>query len=117
MLNTGRAQLKKRGLSSSSATSSSRTKIKLKRPLLINRRGGATTPAPMWKTNGGSRSSCTDAPGISQNYQSPEVVDGFEGPVSARKLVSVLWQLNNDIKDRDLSELSHNSVSDVSCNS
>lgn len=72
----------------------------------------------MSKTNGGSRSSCTDAPGISQNYPSPEVVDGFQGPVSARKLVSVLWQLNNDIKDnRDCSELSHNSDSDVSCNS
>ncbi|XP_078156396.1 uncharacterized protein LOC144552153 [Carex rostrata] len=114
MLNTGQAQLKKRGLSSSSATSSSLTKIKIKRPLLIHRRGGAATPAPMWKTNGGSRSSCTDAPEISQNYQSPEVVDGFEGPISARKLVSVLWQLNNDNKDRDCSELSRNSVSDIS---
>ncbi|KAJ3697292.1 hypothetical protein LUZ61_000997 [Rhynchospora tenuis] len=114
MLNTGRVQLKKRGLSSSSATSSSRTKIKLKRPLLIHRRGGTTTPVPMWKTGGGSRSSCVDAPGISQNYRSPEVLDGIEGSISARKLVSVLWQLNNDIKDRDLSDYSRNSASSIS---
>lgn len=72
----------------------------------------------MWKTNSVSQSPCLDAPGISQNYQSPEVLEGIEGSVSARKLVSVLWQLNNnDIKDRDFSELSHNSISDVSCNS
>jgi hypothetical protein len=70
----------------------------------------------MWKTNGGSRSSCSDAPGISQNYRSPEVLEGVEESLSARKLVSVLWQLNNDIKDKDFSEISHNSVSDVSCN-
>ncbi|KAJ4762279.1 intracellular protein transporter USO1-like protein [Rhynchospora pubera] len=114
MRNTGRVQLKKRGLSSSSATSSSRTKIKLKRPLLIHRRGGTTTPVPMLKTRGGSRSSCADAPGISQNYRSPEVLDGIEGSISARKLVSVLWQLNNDIKNRDLSEYSRNSASSIS---
>jgi hypothetical protein len=117
MLATGRVQLKKRGLSSSSATSSSLTRIKLKRPLLIHRRGGSGTAGPMRRTNGGSRSSCSDAPVLSQNCRSPEVLEGVEGSVSARKYVSVLWQLNNDIKDKDFSEISHNSVSDVSCNS
>ncbi|KAJ3675770.1 hypothetical protein LUZ60_004812 [Juncus effusus] len=89
---TGGVQFKKRGLSSSSATSSSLRRIKLKRPFLFHR-----------KRRTGSRSSFIETPEICENYKSCE-------GLTARKLVNVLWQMN---KGGNFSDLSQNNVSDI----
>lgn len=80
----GASKIRKRALSSSSASSSLLQNYRFKRAIMVGKRGGSTTPAPNWRMNPKSPSACSK---ISES--SPQ-----QGPVSARKLANALWELN-----------------------
>ncbi|CAN6470499.1 unnamed protein product [Victoria cruziana] len=84
-------KIRKRGCSSSSSASSILTNQRLKRAILVGRRGGSSTPVPTWKMSSRSRSpvAFVDSP-LSQNVARK----AKQGPVSARKLAATLWEMN-----------------------
>ncbi|XP_072958677.1 uncharacterized protein [Typha angustifolia] len=89
-------KIRKRGCSSlsSAASSSALKKNRLKRAILVGRRGGSTTPIPAWKTNAGSSSYSTKVSETSQTKQSYNCGEGLRASISARKLATALWQMN-----------------------
>ncbi|KAF5179306.1 hypothetical protein FRX31_031107 [Thalictrum thalictroides] len=91
-----KCKIRKRGCSSSSASSSSMLQnYRFKRVVLINKRGGSTTPVPRWRMSSRSPASILKMP------ESPNQKNGGGGigkgkpvPVSARKLAASLWEMN-----------------------
>ncbi|CAH9093729.1 unnamed protein product [Cuscuta epithymum] len=89
-------KVRKRGGSSSSSSSLVRT-YRLKRALLVGKRGGSRTPVPMWKMKmmDASRSST-----MSQNSTPNKYLEANGGDmrrefsVSARKLGATFWEIN-----------------------
>ncbi|OVA09727.1 hypothetical protein BVC80_9101g266 [Macleaya cordata] len=81
-------KIRKRGCSSSSSSSSIVQNYRFKRALLVGKRGGSNTPVPTWKISSRSPYSTT-----ARIAQSP-IPKGKQAPVSARKLVATLWQMN-----------------------
>lgn len=76
-------KVRKRGSSSSSSSSLVRN-YRLKRAILVGKRGGSSTPVPTWKTSsvkGGGGGGGGDS-------------RGKEMSVSARKLGATLWEIN-----------------------
>ncbi|KAF9622873.1 hypothetical protein IFM89_035003 [Coptis chinensis] len=90
----GKCKIRKRGCSSSSSTTSSlvQPNYKLKRALLISKRGGSSTPVPRWRMSSKSPASVFKVP-ESPNHH-PLMYNGKQGPVSARKLAASLWEMN-----------------------
>ncbi|XP_031491179.1 uncharacterized protein At5g41620 [Nymphaea colorata] len=84
-------KIRKRRCSSSSSTSSILTNQRLKRAILVGRRGGSSTPMPTWKMCSRSRSpvAFVESP-LSQTVAQK----AKQGPVSARKLAATLWEMN-----------------------
>lgn len=75
-------KVRKRGSSSSSSSSSLVRNYRLKRAILVGKRGGSSTPVPTWKT-----SSAKGGGGGGDSR-------GKEMSVSARKLGATLWEIN-----------------------
>ncbi|KAK4441311.1 hypothetical protein Salat_0466000 [Sesamum alatum] len=84
-----KGKVRKRGCSSSSSSSLTQN-YRLKRAFLMGRRGGSTTPVPMWKMMSSKSPSLESAKALTAK-------DGEKGQglsVSARKLAAVLWEIN-----------------------
>lgn len=87
-------KVRKRGGSSSSSSSLVRT-YRLKRAVLVGKRGGSSTPVPMWKMMDASRSPVSQNNANSSKYLEANGGDrGKELLVSARKLAATLWEIN-----------------------
>lgn len=94
-------KVRKRGGSSSSSSSLVQS-YRLKRAVLVGKRGGSsnsTTPVPLWKMNSRSPSLQNDSGNSSKlfkNLQQTAKGTGSEKDlsVSARKLGATLWEIN-----------------------
>ncbi|ONK58664.1 uncharacterized protein A4U43_C09F15400 [Asparagus officinalis] len=80
----GTSKIRKRVSSSSSASSSLLQSYRLKRAIMVSEKGASTTAPPKRRMNPKSPSAS------SKNFESSR----RNGPVSARKLASALWELN-----------------------
>ncbi|KAA8544298.1 hypothetical protein F0562_022310 [Nyssa sinensis] len=82
-------KIRKRGCSSSSSSSLVQN-YRLKRAILVGKRGGSSTPVPTWKV--GSR----PPSGAVKNGESmkDQPSKGEEMSLSARKLAATLWEMN-----------------------
>lgn len=87
-----KGKVRKRGCSSSSSSSLAQN-YRLKRAFLVGRRGGSTTPVPMWKTMS-SRSPSLESANAFKYLTAKDGEKGQERSVSARKLAAVLWEIN-----------------------
>ncbi|XP_010262928.1 PREDICTED: uncharacterized protein At5g41620-like [Nelumbo nucifera] len=90
----GRCNIRKRGCSSSSSSSSLVKNYRIKRAILVGKRGGSSTPVPTWKMSSRSPSSLV---GIAESPKYPPSHSsgkGKQAPVSARKLAATLWEMN-----------------------
>ncbi|XP_028808298.1 uncharacterized protein At5g41620 [Neltuma alba] len=91
--------IRKRACSSSSSSSLVRRKHRFKRAILVAKKGGSSTPVPMWKT----RSTSSPSPAAHHLAKFPNTLSppsGFtaednEFSVSARKLAAALWEIND----------------------
>lgn len=83
-----KTKVRKRGCLSSSSSSSFGHNYRLKRALFVGKRGGSTTPVPVWKI----MSSESSSPKSDKAFKYGEKVR--ELPVSARKLAAILWEIN-----------------------
>lgn len=89
-------KVRKRGCSSSASSSSSIIQnYRLKKAVLVGKRGGSGTPVPTWRLVS-SRS-----PSVAlRAVESPKYAGSLSGksklqaPVSARKLAATLWEMN-----------------------
>lgn len=79
------SKIRKRGGSLSSSSSLIRH-YRLKRAVLVGKRGGSSTPVPTWKMGLGSKS----PPHIRKNAKPKDL-----SSVSARKLGATLWEIND----------------------
>ncbi|KAL0437050.1 UNVERIFIED_CONTAM: hypothetical protein Sradi_0412900 [Sesamum radiatum] len=87
-----KGKVRKRGCSSSSSSSLTQN-YRLKRAFLVGKRGGSTTPVPMWKMMSSKSPSLKSA----KAFKYLPAKDGEKGQelcVSARKLAAVLWEIN-----------------------
>ncbi|XP_068645650.1 uncharacterized protein At5g41620-like [Aristolochia californica] len=90
----GPCKIRKRGCSSSSSSSSILQNYRFKRAILVAKRGGSSTPVPIWKMSSRSPASLV---GPSESPMHPPSQAGGkakQAPVSARKLAATLWELN-----------------------
>lgn len=100
-------KIRKRGCSSSSSSSFAR-RYRFKRAILISKKGGSTTPVPMWKTR--TTSSSPPPPSVAihphtMTMPSSRVsCEDNELSVSARKLAATLWEIN-DSKDLEVEQV------------
>ncbi|TKY67041.1 hypothetical protein E2542_SST09932 [Spatholobus suberectus] len=85
---------RKRGCSSSSSSSLVR-RYRFKRAILVGKKGGSSTPVPLWKTR-------TSSPSMFTQHTKPLHSSGSVLPskdkelsVSARKLAATLWEIND----------------------
>ncbi|GMP88370.1 hypothetical protein CsSME_00040390 [Camellia sinensis var. sinensis] len=81
-------KIRKRGCSSSSSSSLVRN-YRLKRAILVGKRGGSSTPVPTWKMD-----SKSPPPSVLQNAKSMKYPPSMDLSVSARKLAATLWEIN-----------------------
>ena len=90
-------KIRKRNCSSSSSSSLAR-RYRFKRAILAGKKGGSTTPVPLWKTSTNSSPSMenttqhllySSASGLPSKDKEKEV------SVSARKLAASLWEIND----------------------
>ncbi|XP_027347475.1 intracellular protein transport protein USO1 isoform X2 [Abrus precatorius] len=86
---------RKRGSSSSSSSSLVR-RYRFKRAILVGKKGGSSTPVPMWKTR------ATTSPSMATQHAKPLHSSASVLPskdkelsVSARKLAATLWEIND----------------------
>lgn len=96
-------KIRKRGCSSSSSSSLVR-RYRLKRAILVGRKGGSSTPVPMWKTR------ATSSPSLATHQHaqflnpllpsSGVTCEENELSVSARKLAATLWEINDSPPSR-----------------
>jgi len=109
----GGGKVRKRGCSSSSSSSSILHNVKLKRAIMVRKRGGSSTPVPTWKM------SSETPPAMVSSPRQPSLV-GVQGnrvAVSARKLAATLWELQEipslaakgDMHDKKVKKSSRNS--------
>ncbi|XP_058729693.1 uncharacterized protein At5g41620-like [Vicia villosa] len=96
-------KIRKRNCSSSSSSSLAR-KYRFKRAILVGKKGGTTTPVPLWKTSATSSPSM-DTTTTEQLFHSSASGLPFkdkekEVSVSARKLAATLWEMNDLIPSR-----------------
>ncbi|KAI4334201.1 hypothetical protein L6164_018920 [Bauhinia variegata] len=90
-------KIRKRGCSSSSSSSLVR-RYRFKRAILVGKKGGSTTPVPMWKTR-------TKSPSMAMQKQDAQLAKAlpFSGvasrekelSLSARKLAATLWEIDD----------------------
>ncbi|RZB75062.1 uncharacterized protein At5g41620-like [Glycine soja] len=95
---------RKRGCSSSSSSSLVR-RYRFKRAILVGKKGGSSTPVPMWKTNTSSSPSVpTQRQQQQQQHHTKPLLHSSgsmlpskdkELSVSARKLAATLWEIND----------------------
>lgn len=93
----GKCKIRKRGCSSSSSSSLVHN-YRLKRAILVGKRGGSNTPMPTWKMS-------TRLPTLHNDKAAGK---GKEASMSARKLAATLWEINevpshnkkDNLKDR-----------------
>lgn len=107
-----KCKIRKRGASSSSSSSLVQN-FRLKRAILVRKRGGSSTPEPSWKMT-------TRLSPLRGDEASGKVK---EASVSARKLAATLWEIDEapsrNIKQsvvRHSTDLSHIPVSEVCMN-
>ncbi|GAU20008.1 hypothetical protein TSUD_273430 [Trifolium subterraneum] len=90
-------KIRKRNCSSSSSSSLAR-KYRFKRAILVGKKGGSTTPVPLWKTSSTTSPSMdtttqqifhSSASGLASKDKEKEI------SVSARKLAATLWEIND----------------------
>ncbi|CAJ1979119.1 unnamed protein product [Sphenostylis stenocarpa] len=88
------SKTRKRGCSSSSSSSLVR-RYRFKRAILVGKKGGSSTPVPMWKTK-------TTSPSLPTHHTKPLHSSASMLPskdkelsVSARKLAATLWEIND----------------------
>ncbi|KAL5574951.1 hypothetical protein UlMin_016650 [Ulmus minor] len=111
-LESTKCKIRKRNCSSSSSSSLVR-KYRFKRVILMGKRGGSSTPAPMWDTSVRSPSSSAAINATPNNNsecsklkQQSEEKAKQVSVLSARKLAATLWEINQvgsknkDLKDR-----------------
>ncbi|CAK9158989.1 unnamed protein product [Ilex paraguariensis] len=88
----GQCKIRKRGCSSSSSSSFVKN-YRLKRAILVGKRGGSSTPVPTWKMNSRSPSLQNEI-----SMKNLPVKGGGGGKdllsVSARQLAATLWEIN-----------------------
>ncbi|XP_065868840.1 uncharacterized protein At5g41620 isoform X2 [Euphorbia lathyris] len=95
-------KIRKRG-NSSSSSSSVINKYRFKRAILVGKRGGSTTPVPIWKTT------TIKSPSLTMpNAESTKCPGGksTEASVSARKLAATLWEINT-VNSPNSEEIKH----------
>ncbi|CAK8576418.1 unnamed protein product [Lathyrus sativus] len=95
-------KIRKRNCSSSSSSSLAR-KYRFKRAILVGKKGGTTTPVPLWKTsttNSPSMDTTTEQLFHSSASGLPFKDKEKEVSVSARKLAATLWEMNDLIPSR-----------------
>ncbi|XP_061357988.1 uncharacterized protein At5g41620-like [Gastrolobium bilobum] len=98
-------KIRKRGCSSSSSSSLVR-RYRFKRAILVGKKGGSSTPVPMWKTR--TTTTTTTSPSMPTQqlhhaqFTKPLHSSGSglpsrekEHSVSARKLAATLWEIND----------------------
>ncbi|KAK7263429.1 hypothetical protein RJT34_31019 [Clitoria ternatea] len=84
-------KIRKRGCSSSSSSSLVR-RYRFKRAILVGKKGGSSTPVPMWKT----RTTSTTSPSMPLHSSASMLPSkDKELSVSARKLAATLWEIND----------------------
>ncbi|KAK4255274.1 hypothetical protein QN277_008290 [Acacia crassicarpa] len=95
-------KIRKRANCSSSSSSSSlfRRKYRFKRAILVAKKGGSSTPVPMWKTPSTSSPSPAAADHLAKfpNPLPPPsglTTEDNEFSLSARKLAAALWEIND----------------------
>ncbi|KAL9296897.1 hypothetical protein ACSQ67_022793 [Phaseolus vulgaris] len=93
-LTQNHSKTRKRGCSSSSSSSLVR-RYRFKRAILVGKKGGSSTPVPMWKTK-------TASPSLPAHHTKPLHSSASMLPskdkelsVSARKLAATLWEIND----------------------
>ncbi|WVZ03646.1 hypothetical protein V8G54_024452 [Vigna mungo] len=94
-LTQNHSKTRKRGCSSSSSSSLVR-RYRFKRAILVGKKGGSSTPVPMWKTK-------TTSPSLPTHHTKPLHSSASMLPsskdrelsVSARKLAATLWEIND----------------------
>lgn len=86
-------KIRKRGNSSSSSSSLVK-KYRFKRAILVGKRGGSSTPVPIWMTS--SKSPTLAEPNAESTKCTPHQngSKAKEVSVSARKLAATLWEIN-----------------------
>ncbi|KAL0390664.1 UNVERIFIED_CONTAM: hypothetical protein Scaly_0423500 [Sesamum calycinum] len=87
-----KGKVRKRGCSSSSSSSLTQN-YRLKRAFLVGKRGGSTTPVPMWKMMSSQSPSLKSAKAF-KYLPTKDAEKSQELSVSARKLAAVLWEIN-----------------------
>ncbi|OWM79057.1 uncharacterized protein At5g41620 [Punica granatum] len=89
-------KIRKRGCSSSASSSSSIIQnYRLKKAVLVGKRGGSSTPVPTWRLrNSRSPSVALRAVDSPQHAGSQSGRSKVQAPVSARKLAATLWEMN-----------------------
>ncbi|KAL2328438.1 hypothetical protein Fmac_021865 [Flemingia macrophylla] len=94
-LTQNRKKTRKRGCSSSSSSSLVR-RYRFKRAILVGKKGGSSTPVPLWKTR-------TSSPSLPTQHTTKPLHScasmlpskDKELSVSARKLAATLWEIND----------------------
>ncbi|KAK1295003.1 Uncharacterized protein QJS10_CPA16g00760 [Acorus calamus] len=94
-------KVRKRGCSSTSSSSSVLQNYKLKRAILVGRKGGSSTPVPVWKMSVSSPPPAAAAElklECSHNHMLLKPNKAKHAPVvSARKLAATLWEMNETV--------------------
>ncbi|KAK1320026.1 hypothetical protein QJS10_CPB04g00050 [Acorus calamus] len=94
-------KVRKRGCSSTSSSSSVLQNYKLKRAILVGRKGGSSTPVPVWKMSVSSPppAAATELKlDCSLNHMLLKPNKAKHAPVvSARKLAATLWEMNEAV--------------------
>ncbi|KAG8387464.1 hypothetical protein BUALT_Bualt02G0024000 [Buddleja alternifolia] len=86
-----KCRVRKRRCSSSSSSSLVQN-YRLKRAFLVGKRGGSSTPVPIWKMMSSKSPSLENVKYLNLPAKSGE--KGKNLPVSARKLAATLWEIN-----------------------
>ncbi|XP_009787921.1 uncharacterized protein LOC107832015 isoform X1 [Nicotiana tabacum] len=115
-------KVRKRGGSTSSSSSLIQS-YRLKRAILVGKKGGSSTPVPMWKMNN-SRSPSLQNDSNSKSFKilqqqttAAKVIGCEKGKeilsVSARKLGATLWEINGVLTPNKKEEVNFNEVERV----
>ncbi|XP_022869353.1 uncharacterized protein LOC111388783 [Olea europaea var. sylvestris] len=111
--NFGGRQCKVRKRGNSSSSSSSLVKnYHLKRAILMGKRGGSSTPVPMWKMRN-SRSPSLKNDNAFKNLAPKGAEKNRDFSVSARKLAATLWEIDWFPSSRVKREYSEDKISVV----
>ncbi|XP_051120267.1 uncharacterized protein At5g41620-like [Andrographis paniculata] len=106
------SKVRKRGCLSSTSSSTLGQNYRLKRALLVGKRGGSTTPVPQWKMMN-SESSSPENDKAFKYLAGRKVEKVKELPVSARKLAAILWEINRVPSPRSKRSILEDKASEV----